>query len=595
MAAALTLAVAVLAAPSAAAEQVEGTVIVVVDRDLDADGVYDLGDQPQPGIEITVSDPSGVVAAGTTNESGRFVVVPATKGLSGGRYFVVADIPAALSLTPVPPSDSFQPLSTTVDVTTGDRLVRLGVTARRVSEPPAEPTPAPRPPDEPAPSTVRAAPEPRFAVGDRVWQDLDRQGRQDADEPPAVGTSVQLLDASGGVLRSSRTDAAGRYLFDDLPGGLYSVRFAGIHTECRFSPAGVGDAAGDSDPDYTGVTPPFELATGAADVRAARDDDDVRAEYINTTVDAGIAPLTYAVASVVWQDRNGNGLQDADEPAGAARVSLIDTARNRTVASVRTDDAGRFVFSALPAGEYRLRFHELGEHRRLTTARLGSNPALDSDPDRNSGLTKPFTLKAGAPGLVPAADVGPIDADFVDPTHSAGVVASYAVSNRVWDDSNGDGLLSKGEKGIQGVWVELVDLSGNLVATTTTAANGGYRFDGLAAGQYRLWFRSIPPGLHLTTPGVGADRSLDSDVSADAWTAPIAVGEDQPVEEGLSAGLTRAAAPAASAPTSTTPADSAAAGPLSRTGGPPVLLPIAGTLLGLLGAALVVRRRQRRR
>lgn len=593
MAAALTLAVAVFAVPSAAAEQVEGTVIVVVDRDLDADGVYDLGDRPQPGIEITVSDPSGVVAAGTTDESGRFVVVPATKGLSGGRYFVVADIPAAFSLTPVPASDSFQPLSTTVDVTTGDKLVRLGVAARRVSEPPAEPTPAPQPPEKPALSTVPAA-EPRFAVGDRVWQDLDRQGRQDEHEPPAVDTSVQLLDASGGVLRSTRTDAAGRYLFDDLPAGLYSVRFAGIRTERRLSPAGVGNAAGDSDPDYTGVTPPFELATGAPDVRAVRDDDGVRADYINTTVDAGIAPLAYAVASVVWQDWNGNGLQDANEPAGAARVALIDTARNRTVASVRTDDAGRFVFPALPAGEYRLRFTELGEHRRLTTARVGSNPALDSDPERNSGLTRPFTLKAGAPGVVPAADVGPVDADFVDPTHSAGVVASYAVSNRVWDDNNGDGLLSTGEKGIQGVRVELVDLSGNAVAATTTAANGGYRFDGLAAGQYRLWFRRIPQGLHVTTPGVGADRWLDS-VDSDTWTAPIAVGEDQPVEEGLSAGLTRSAATTTSAPTSTGPAASAAAGPASSTGGPSVLLPVAGVLLGLLGAALVLRRRLRHR
>lgn len=546
MVAALTLAVAVFAVPSAAAEQVEGTVIVVVDRDLDADGVYDLGDRPQPGIEITVSDPSGVVAAGTTDESGRFVVVPATKGLSGGRYFVVADIPAAFSLTPVPASDSFQPLSTTVDVTTGDKLVRLGVAARRVSEPPAEPTPAPQPPEKPALSTVPAA-EPRFAVGDRVWQDLDRQGRQDEHEPPAVDTSVQLLDASGGVLRSTRTDAAGRYLFDDLPAGLYSVRFAGIRTERRLSPAGVGNAAGDSDPDYTGVTPPFELATGAPDVRAVRDDDGVRADYINTTIDAGIAPLAYAVASVV-----------------------------------------------LPAGEYRLRFTELGEHRRLTTARVGSNPALDSDPERNSGLTRPFTLKAGAPGVVPAADVGPVDADFVDPTHSAGVMASYAVSNRVWDDNNGDGLLSTGEKGIQGVRVELVDLSGNAVAATTTAANGGYRFDGLAAGQYRLWFRRIPQGLHVTTPGVGADRWLDS-VDSDTWTAPIAVGEDQPVEEGLSAGLTRSAATTTSAPTSTGPAASAAAGPASSTGGPSVLLPVAGVLLGLLGAALVLRRRLRHR
>lgn len=592
MAAALALAVAVLAVPSAAAEAGEGTITVLVDRDVDADGV---GDRPQPGIEITVTDPSGVVAAGTTDESGRFVVAPAKQGLSGGRYFVVADIPAALSLTPAPESDSFQPLSTTVDVTTKDQLVRLGVVAQAASQPPAEPQPVPRPPEESAPSIAPIAPEPRFAVGDRVWQDLDRQGRQDKDEPPAVGTSVQLLDAGGVVLRSTTTDTDGRYVFDNLPAGLYSVRFAGISTEYRLSPAGVGNATGDSNPDYTGITPPFELATGAPDVRAVRDGDDVRADYINATVDAGIAPLTYAVVSLVWQDRDGNGLQDPDEPAGAAHVSLIDTVSNRIVASVRSDDAGRFVFPALPAGEYRLRFDELGEHRRLTTARVGSNPALDSDPDQGSGLTRPFRLEAGQPGLVPAADVGSIDADFVDTTHSAGVLGSYAISNRVWEDSNGDGLLSRGEQGIKGVRVELVDLSGKRVAATTTAANGSYRFDGLAAGQYRLRFRRIPPGLHFTTPGVGRDRSLDSDVYADARTALIAVGEDHPVEDGISAGLTTAAA-TTSAPTSTSrPAVSSATGPLSSTGGSSVLLPAAGVLLALLGAGLLLHRRLRRR
>ena len=599
VAAALTLVVAALAVPPAAAEEVEGTITVVVDRDVDDDGAYDdRVDQPQPGVEITVTDPSGVVAAGVTDAAGQFVVVPAERGLSGGRYFVVADIPATLALTPVQESRSFQPLSTTVDVTAGDQLVRLGVAAQPVPEPAPEPDPlVPAPPREPAPSPAAAASEPRFAVGDRVWRDSDRDGRQDEQERPSVDTTVQLLDGVGGLLRSTRTDEDGRYVFDDLPAGLYSVRFAGIAAEYRLSPADVGNEAGDSDPDYTGVTPPFELAVGGSAVRATREEDGVRADHINATVDAGIAPLTYAVASVVWQDRDGNGRQDADEPPGAARVTLIDTAQNQAVAALRSDDAGRVVFAALPAGEYRLRFSELGEHRQLTTARVGTS-TLDSDPDRSSGLTRPFRLQAGGPGLVPAADAGRVDADFVETTHNAGVVGSYAISNRVWHDADGDGLVSPGEKGVKGVQVGLVDAAGDVVATTTTTASGAYRFRGLTAGEYRLRFSRIPPGLHFTTPGVGDDRSLDSDVYSDARTAPIAVGEDHPVEDAVAAGLTRsgAAAPTTSAPVPATAAvaASAPAAPLSSTGGSSAALLVAGSLMALLGTALVLGRRLRR-
>ena len=38
---------------------------------------------------------------------------------------------------------------------------------------------------------------------------------------------------------------------------------------------------------------------------------------------------------------------------------------------------------------------------------------------------------------------------------------------------------------LEGVTIELLDADGNVVATTTTDANGEYRFDGLQAGEYR--------------------------------------------------------------------------------------------------------------
>ena len=143
--------VAALPVP-ANAETTDGTLTVIVNHDFNGNGNYDgTVDKPQPGIEIAVTDASGYRVEGVTEHDGRFVLA-ATSRLKGGRYFVVAEIPAALSyLTPVPESSTFQPLSTTVDVTSENQTVRMGVAAGRTSTeaPQPEPTTVSRSSDRP--------------------------------------------------------------------------------------------------------------------------------------------------------------------------------------------------------------------------------------------------------------------------------------------------------------------------------------------------------------------------------------------------------------------------------------------------------------
>ena len=137
-----TWAVVVALPVPAAAEATDGTLTVIVNRDVDGNGNYDsTQDQPQPGIEIAVTDASGFHVKGVTERDGTFVL-DATSRLKGGRYFVVAEIPAALSdLSPVPESNTFQPLSTTVDLTSDDETVRMGVAAGRTSTETPQPEP----------------------------------------------------------------------------------------------------------------------------------------------------------------------------------------------------------------------------------------------------------------------------------------------------------------------------------------------------------------------------------------------------------------------------------------------------------------------
>ncbi len=69
------------------------------------------------------------------------------------------------------------------------------------------------------------------------------------------------------------------------------------------------------------------------------------------------------------------------------------------------------------------------------------------------------------------------------------------------------------------------DIDGNPVATVQTDANGDYRFENLAAGDYVVMFEdSSAEGKVFVTPNQGGDDTIDSDViAADGKTAPVTV------------------------------------------------------------------------
>ena len=359
-----------------------------------------------------------------------------------------------------------------------------------------------------------------------VWRDLDRSGRQDQGEPPAAGVSVQLLTVDGDVVESTVSSASGRFGFDDLPGGTYAVRFAGVPSGFRLTPAGSGeDPSADSDPDYTGATPPFTLGVGEPHVREATAADGVSAAYVHSGIDAGIIPLRYAIGDRVWLDVNADGAQQPDEPPAAAAVSLLR--KDRVVASTTTDAEGFYRFTGLEEGEYRVRF-ELGEHRRFTARNATSDPVQDSDADPRTGVTSVITVGPGAPELVPAADLGVTDADLVNATVSAGLVGAYAVGDTVWRDDNGNGVLDAGEEGFPGIQVQLLDEGRRGLHRRSPPSDGRFAFGGLAAGTYRLRFVQPRGDLVFTCRRTGSNTAVDSDADPGGLTAPVVLGDDKP-------------------------------------------------------------------
>jgi hypothetical protein len=64
--------------------------------------------------------------------------------------------------------------------------------------------------------------------------------------------------------------------------------------------------------------------------------------------------------------------------------------------------------------------------------------------------------------------------------------ATYSLGNRIWFDTNNDGILNNGETPAAGVKVQLLDSAGVPVVgqAVLTDSTGYYRFDGLNAGTY---------------------------------------------------------------------------------------------------------------
>jgi hypothetical protein len=94
---------------------------------------------------------------------------------------------------------------------------------------------------------------------------------------------------------------------------------------------------------------------------------------------------------------------------------------------------------------------------------------------------------------------------------------------------NGDGKQDAGEVGVAGVTVKLFDSANNVVATTTTDANGKYAFDNLIAGNYTVEFvkSTIGSGFNFSPKGTTtADKDSDADpVTGKTGTITLTEGQ----------------------------------------------------------------------
>ena len=345
------------------------------------------------------------------------------------------------------------------------------------------------------------------SIGDRVWNDTDGDGIQDAGEVGVAGITLVLLNSAGQPIATTTTDAFGNYTFSGLEAGNYSVRITPPANYSLSAKTQGGDTNLDSDFDQiTYTTGSVTLANGQN----------------RTDIDAGLKftqPSTSSIGDRVWLDTNGDGVQDAGEPGVSNVLVTLYNAVGTPVRSTYTDVNGNYLFTDVTPGTY-----SVGVSLPPAFVFSPNNGAIsgttNSDIIPATGRTASFTVNAG--DQITYVDAG------VKPQQTAnGTIGDY-----VWNDINKNGILEAGEPGIAGVTVRLVNATTNtIIATTTTDATGEYIFNDVPAGNYKVEF--VTPAGYTVTTKLSTDplsSNTDSDVeTATSRTATFALAAGQRV------------------------------------------------------------------
>jgi hypothetical protein len=106
----------------------------------------------------------------------------------------------------------------------------------------------------------------------------------------------------------------------------------------------------------------------------------------------------------------------------------------------------------------------------------------------------------GGSGMVPVTVAAGETASGVLFGNQAAAAATGTISGFIFYDLNKDQVQDQGEKPFAAVTVRLEDLSGNVVSTAVTDANGIFTFTGVPAGDYKVspvpppnFFQTFPP------------------------------------------------------------------------------------------------------
>jgi len=361
-------------------------------------------------------------------------------------------------------------------------------------------------PSEPIKVGIKILPDTNAVYGDYVWFDENLDGIQDNSEGGMNGIRVHLWQDSGpgGIpdgVRDTDTDHyigftitgddyeghPGYYLFPNMDRGFYYAL--------------------------------FEVPAGAVVSPADQGGDDTKDSDV--TLMAGSNYWT----EITWLDDAEHDLSwDMGLWVDEYEITLVKLAGNAPDGTTLWVESGapvRYTYQVLNNGNLdlvniRVRDDKLGLIGIIPRLASGQSAVLTSTP---VNVTADVTNVGDVRGR-PAVPGGPEIPGLPEATDDDDAVVRVLarIGDRVWLDTDGDGIQDGGETGIGGVRVFLLDNLGQVVATNTTDANGLYRFT-VPPGAYEVQFDLSSVDASYTVSPRGAAGSKDAtDSDADPVT-----------------------------------------------------------------------------
>lgn len=439
----------------------------LVYNDLNGDGVQDLeqGEEPLPGVEVTLVCDGQDVATDTTGADGMYEfndvhpgechirVVPAVEDNDNFVFSPVLpeDAPEGTIGNTIHPSNGTSPsvdigYNTTVD----DWNVGMHL--------------------------------PMASIGpSMVFNDLNEDGMHDEDEPPMRDVPIDLV--CDGTLRDSTTsNSSGYYEFSNVEPGDCHIQVNPVtdeNTTADFSFSPQMEGGNQISPEGASPTVPITY---------------------NTTVDDWMVGMFMPPATVgpnqVFNDLDGDGIRDPMEPP-LENVTVFlfcydENGEPVVVGDDTTDANGTYSIENVQPGLCFVVVHPV-----VNNETYNFSPVV---PDGNQIQPN---------GTSPDID---IDWDQVIDDVDVGMYLPVTLGNKVWEDLDGNGIQDDGEEGIAGLEVTLLDGSGEVVDTTHTADDGSYWFTGLPPGDYSVKFQ-LPADFEFAP---AADLDFDFRTPGDA-------------------------------------------------------------------------------
>jgi len=343
-------------------------------------------------------------------------------------------------------------------------------------------------PDDPTPVPLLGK------LGDFIWNDCNGNGIQDLGEVGIANVTIELFDGMGTFVKSVVTDANGMYIINGiLPGDYYVKMIVPGDFEITFPKEGANE---ELDSDFTNFFGP-----GTTNL-----------QYIGpasceiTSFDGGLYQCV-PIGDLVWYDNDEDDIFDSTENGinglkinlyrqinGGTEFELWDFDFTDLKPGTPSDD-GYYKFCA-PPGTYYLEIGSILNGLVPAQENIGSNEEIDSDITNEFGpnTTDAFAVVCGTD----KCDLG------------AGFYLMGTAGDFVWRDDNGNGQQESWEPRLENITIQARDITGDIIATAVTDADGFYEVDYLQKEDY--YFKVITPsGLAPTIPNIGNDDS-DSDI-----------------------------------------------------------------------------------